>query len=453
MLIENNANQQSESILPVILCGGAGKRLWPLSTDKKPKQIQALGAEKSQLRITLDRLTDPVFAPPILTLNQHHQQEIERITETVTNEFTAMLIEPVSRNTALPIFVAALLAMDHIEKGRLSDHIKLLILPADQHISPIEQFVDDIKTAAASSSNEAIITFGIKPSSASPHYGYIQPIKTRTTCPLYPVQEFLEKPDQATAEQLVKNGNHLWNSGIFLTTPQHVLQEAEQHAPNMLVQAKQALDKANRNEKTISLCQRAMQDASNLSFDHAVMEKTEQAFVMPASFDWSDIGSWSALWTLGDKDEHNTTSKGEVIYENVSNSLIYNTSRKPVRAQDLDNITLAVTDDGVVLCPLNTPQSEKHDWGQSKTVFANEIYSLKELVINPNQTVEVETPQNTSIQWTVIKGRAEVSLGNKTTTIQAPASIASQRGEKLCLKTNKENTIRVLKLAITQAQG
>ena len=373
--------------------------------------------------------------------------------ETQTNACTAKLIEPVSKNTALPIFAAAFLTMNHIEKGNLSDQIKLLILPADQHIAPIEQFVDDIKTAVTSSTNKAIVTFGIQPTAASPHYGYIHPRKSGTTSPLYPVQEFLEKPDQAAAEQMLKKGTHLWNSGMFLTTPQHLLEEAERHAPDLTAKAKQALAEAKRNETSIVLCPKAMQDASNLSFDHAVMEKTEQAYVMSASFDWSDIGSWPAVWALGDKDQHNTTSKGEVKCENVGNSLIYNTSNKLVRAQNLDNITLAVTDEGVLLCPLNTPPSENHSWGQSNTVMENESYSLKELVINPNQKVEVEVPQGTFVQWTITKGRADITQAGKTTTARAPHSVTSQAGEKLRLQTKSGTTVRLLKLAIPQGQG
>jgi mannose-1-phosphate guanylyltransferase/mannose-1-phosphate guanylyltransferase/mannose-6-phosphate isomerase len=335
-------------IVPVILSGGAGKRLWPMSLPERPKQFLPLTGEESLLQQTLRRLSDPnVFAKPIIIGGTDHRFLIAEQLRTAGLQADRIVLEPVGRNTGPAAAIGALMA--------LADDPDALILlaPADHAIPDAGAFCADVAVAAEAARAGRFVLFGVKPSHPATGYGYIAQgdalgLRTRA------VERFLEKPQEAVARQLVDAGC-LWNSGIFLLPAAALVAELEALAPQVLAQARLALEAASQDADFLRLHEAHFAAAPSISVDHAVMEKTANAAVVEAGFDWSDIGAWSALWDAQPKDAGGNVTRGPAHLSDVKGSLVYADGPR-IAVHGVCDLIIVATADHVLIAPKDQDQ-------------------------------------------------------------------------------------------------
>jgi len=297
---------EATPIIPVILSGGSGTRLWPMSTPETPKQLLALTAEETMLQLTAQRAAGEQFAAPIVVANQRHAEEIETQLEAVGAPAQALILEPVGRNTAPAIALAALAAGD--------GEAALLIMPSDHVITDVDAFHAAIHAALPLVEQGWLVTFGIDPHAPETGYGWIHVGEA--------VARFVEKPPRDRAEAMLAAGDHVWNGGIFLFRADAFLGALAVHAPDILHAAQQAMLKATSDGARVHPDPEAFAASPSDSIDYAVMEKAPRVAVVPVSMGWSDLGSWDALHELSDCDDANNACKGDVVAIETDNCLI-----------------------------------------------------------------------------------------------------------------------------------
>ena len=307
-------------IHPVVLSGGSGTRLWPLSRAAYPKQLMPLVSSRSLLQETIERVADPaVFASPILICNEEHRFLVAEQLRALGRKAEVIVLEPVARNTAPAVAVAAIMA---------KPNSLLLILPSDHYIVEADKFRAAVATAAKAAENGALVTFGITPMTAETGYGYIRRGPAIAGAPgCHRVAAFVEKPDADTAADYLAAGDYLWNSGMFLFRADRYLSELGKFEPVMLAAVKGSVAGAKRDLDFTRLAKDSFAQATSKSIDYAVMEKTKDAAVVPAEMGWTDVGSWAALWEVAEKDEAGNALIGDVIAADVTNSYIRSESR------------------------------------------------------------------------------------------------------------------------------
>ena len=330
---------------PVILSGGAGTRLWPLSVPGKPKQLQALTDERTMLQMTALRVTDPgSFLPPILVASARHADEIDAQLAEIGVAAQAMILEPVGRNTAPAVGLAALAA----------PHDLLLVVPSDHVIADVQAFHDAVARAAALAADGWLITFGIRAERPETGYGYIQRGEALGGG-AFVAARFVEKPDRATAEAYVADGGYDWNGGIFLFRADRLIAELETHAPDMMQGLRAARATAQERDGRLYPDAEAFAAIRAESIDYAVMEKSDRVAVVPVAMGWSDIGSWDALHDRAGKDEANTATHGDVIAIDSANCLVRSDGPMVVTVGVSDLIVIA-TGDAVLVMPRGESQ-------------------------------------------------------------------------------------------------
>jgi mannose-1-phosphate guanylyltransferase/mannose-1-phosphate guanylyltransferase/mannose-6-phosphate isomerase len=327
-------------ITPVILSGGAGTRLWPLSREASPKQLLALTGERTMLQMTAERWS----VPPIVVAGARHADEIER----QLGKVGLLVLEPAPRNTAPAIALAALLA---------PSERPMLVMPSDHVIADVAAFHSAVEAALPAAKEGWLVTFGVTPERAETGYGYIR--RGSAIAPgVERVEQFLEKPDAATAQAFVADGKHVWNGGIFLFRPDAYLAALEQHEPAVLDAARRALEGKQESGRRVYPDAHAFASSPSISIDYAVMEKAERVAVVPVSMGWSDVGSWDALHELGEKDGCGNLAKGEVVAIDSANCLIRSDGPAVVAVGVKDLIVIA-TGDAVLIVPRGESQRVK----------------------------------------------------------------------------------------------
>ncbi|HEX7852023.1 MAG TPA: mannose-1-phosphate guanylyltransferase/mannose-6-phosphate isomerase [Sphingomonas sp.] len=304
---------ETTSIIPVILSGGSGTRLWPMSTPETPKQLLALTADETMLQLTAQRAAGEHFAPPIIVANQRHAEEIEAQLEAVGTPAQALILEPVARNTAPAIALAALAAG--------GGDAALLIMPSDHVITDIHAFHAAIHAARPMVDQGWLVTFGIDPHAAETGYGWIH-VGEAVAPRVHKVARFVEKPPRDRAEAMLAAGDHVWNGGIFLFRADAFLGALAVHAPDILHAAQQAMLKASHDGARIHPDAQAFATSPSDSIDYAVMEKAPRVAVIPVSMGWSDLGSWDALHELSACDGNGNVCKGDVVAIETENCLV-----------------------------------------------------------------------------------------------------------------------------------
>lgn len=342
------------TITPVILSGGAGTRLWPLSHEGEPKQFHAFASNESLLQDTIRRLSsshEVAFRPPSFIASMRHGELIERQCQELGVEIGAVVLEPVARNTAAAAFVAALMCANR-DPNEL-----VLLAPADHVIRDVAAFHHAI-AKATDTARTHIVTFGITPQGPQTGFGYI-----KAGAPLTPgvfrIDRFAEKPNLETAKQYLAEGGYVWNAGIFLFRAGLMLEEMARHAPEIAAQAKLALEAAAHEGAVTVLDEAAFAACPSSPVDIAVMEKTDVAAVTPCDMGWSDIGSWSELWRLGPQDRHGNRTEGAAALIDTKNSLVWSDGGAPVAAIGVEGLIIVSTPQGVLIAPMERAQDVK----------------------------------------------------------------------------------------------
>ncbi len=407
-------------MIPIILSGGSGTRLWPLSRKMYPKQFLSLLHDESMLQKTLQRLDGLEHAAPIVVCNDEHRFIVaEQAREIDVGELSIML-EPAGRNTAPAIAAAALYALT------LADDPILLVLAADHEIGDPAAFADSVRQAETLAAAGKLVTFGIVPSRAATGYGYIR--RGAADGPGFGVDEFVEKPDLATAEGYVAAGDYYWNSGMFMFRAKAYLDELGRLRPEMLAHCRRAVDDRSADLDFLRLDADAFAACESDSIDYAVMEHTELACVVPMDAGWSDIGSWSALWEVGERDADGNATRGDVIVADTGNTLVHAGSRL-VAAVGVDDLVIAETEDAVLVTTRDKAEEVKQvvarlaaeareeenfhrivyrPWGSFDSIDEGERYKVKRITVKPGARLSKQMHHHRAEHWVVVRGTARV---------------------------------------------
>ncbi|WP_434662410.1 mannose-1-phosphate guanylyltransferase/mannose-6-phosphate isomerase [Paraburkholderia sp. A3BS-1L] len=413
-------------IHPVILCGGSGTRLWPMSRGGYPKQYLKLVGEHSLAQQTALRLSDvdDVVSPIVVTNNEQRFLVAEQMRQVGVTP-SSIVLEPVGRNTAPAIAIAALLAMKNAQDALL------LVLPSDHVILDGKKFRQCVEKAASIARDDYLVTFGIDPTEPHTGYGYIRSGAALVAgSDTYAVDGFVEKPDAATAARFLQEGNYVWNSGMFMFKASVYLNELRRHAPEIAQQAELALERSARDADFVRLDTDAFSASPDISVDYAVMEKTSRAAVVTAKdIGWSDIGSWTALADLSDTDEQGNALLGDVLIEDVSNSYI-RADHRMVAAIGLDNVVIVETADALLVAHRDKAQDVKkiverlnasgrresvthrrvaRPWGAYEGIDQGERFQVKRIEVNPGAQLSLQMHHHRAEHWIVVKGTAVVT--------------------------------------------
>ena len=347
-------------ILPVIMSGGSGTRLWPLSTPTAPKQFHALATPNTMIQETAMRLSGDGFLAPVAICGKGHCNLVDSQLAQIDRTPQQVVLEPFARNTAAVAAVAALSGQ------ALAPDALVLLVPADHVITKPGEFHAAIHKAAETA-KDRIVTFGIRPTHPETGFGYIQH-GAALGDGIYEIARFLEKPNLETATAYVEGGEHDWNAGIFLFSPRVMLDELEIHAPEVLSASRQAYEAGKRDGNTVSLNEDAFAKVPSISVDYAIMEKTTRSAVVPCDIGWADVGGFAELWRLGDKDEAGNHAKGASILIDAENNLVHNHNGPAVAIIGLSNIMVISTPSGVLVCPIDRAQDVKKAAEAAKTL-------------------------------------------------------------------------------------
>jgi len=425
-------------IIPVILSGGSGTRLWPLSRALYPKQLLSLVGERTMLQDTALRLASADDLGPVYCVcNESHRFLVAEQLHEIQAEIGEIILEPVGRNTAPAVAIAALLII------RKHPGALMLVLPADHVILDAPAFTAAVSAGKDSAESGALVTFGIVPASAETGYGYIRAsVKGEVQQQVYPVLEFVEKPDKVTAERYVASGDYFWNSGIFLFKAESYLQELETLAPAILNACREALGKAVEDLDFLRLDSEAFESSPSDSIDYAVMEKTGRAALVPLDAGWNDVGAWSALWDIHDRDAAGNVKKGDVMLHDVRNSYIHATSRL-VAAVGLEDHIIVETSDAVLVAAKDRVQDVKllvdrlnrkerdeavihrrvyRPWGSYETVDFADRFKVKRITVNPGAALSLQKHNHRAEHWIVVKGTALVTVEEQQITLHEDQS-------------------------------
>jgi mannose-1-phosphate guanylyltransferase len=422
-------------ILPVIMAGGTGSRLWPLSRDLMPKQFLKLVGKHTMLQATVTRLANVDALPPLVICNEEHRfiaaEQLRQISQLDNN----IILEPAGRNTAPAIALAALTA---IKKG--TDPL-LLVLAADHVIANTAAFTTAVQQAAAFANDDKLVTFGIVPTAAETGYGYIK--SGAAVNEAYVVEQFVEKPNLATAQQYLQSGEYYWNSGMFMFKASVYLNELKMHRPDIYAACEQAMLEVNPDLDFIRVNKEAFIACPDDSVDYAVMEKTSAAIVVPLDAGWSDVGAWSSLWEISTKDADGNVHYGDVLNVGSKHNYIF-AETGLVATVGLENIIVVQTKDAVLVAAKDKVQDVKaivqqlkaagrtehkihrevfRPWGKYDSIDNGERYQVKRITVKPGEKLSIQMHHHRAEHWIVVSGTANVTVDGKDTLLSENQSI------------------------------
>jgi mannose-1-phosphate guanylyltransferase / mannose-6-phosphate isomerase len=426
-------------IVPVILSGGSGTRLWPVSRESFPKQLWPLTSSRTLLQETALRAHDPVrFAPPVIVCNQEHRFLIAEQLRAAGVDAARILLEPLGRNSAPAIAAAALLVAE------TTPDAVLWLLAADHAIADTKALHECLATAAQAARAGRIVTFGMQPTSPETGYGYIARGAPLSDAPgAFAVDQFVEKPDADRAQRLSTDGRHLWNSGMFVFTARTLLEELETFAPDVLHAVRQAMADRQEDLDFIRLGEAAFTACPSISLDYAVAERTNRAAVVPADIGWSDVGSWGALWDLGVKDDDGNVAIGDVVLENARNCYVRSDGMLAA-VVGLEDAVVVVTEDAVLamhrahsqdvknvvdrLKAANRHEAVAHNrvyrpWGFYETLILGERFQVKRIVVSPGCKLSLQKHFHRAEHWVVVNGSALATRDNESMLLRENESI------------------------------
>lgn len=424
-------------IVPVILSGGTGSRLWPISRESYPKQFWPLTSASTMLQETASRARAPGFAPPMVVCGEGHRFLVAEQLREAGFDGARILLEPAARNSAAAIAAAAVLV------GEATPDAVLWIMAADAAIADVPALLGALDAAAAAARAGRIATFGIRPTRPETGYGYIEAGAALAAHDgAREVARFVEKPDAATAATLVEGGRHLWNSGMFVATAGTLLAELETHAPDVLAAVRRAVAEGARDLDFVRLGA-AFGEAPSISIDHAVMERTALAAVVPCDPGWSDVGSWDALWDIAAKDADGNATAGPVATLGARNCFVRSEGILTA-VVGLDDVVLVVTDDAVLACHRTQAQDVKkiverlkaegrkeatehrrvyRPWGSYEGVAHGSRFQVKRIVVRPGAKLSLQKHYHRAEHWVVVAGTAIVERDKERILLRENESV------------------------------
>jgi len=433
-------------LFSVILAGGSGTRLWPLSRQFYPKQLIALTGHDTMIQATVKRLrgvTDT--GGSIVICNEIHRFMVAEQLRRTDTRLAAIVLEPAGRNTAPAVAVAAIMALEK------DDDPTLLVMPSDHYISDDRALREALAAGRFFAGQGALIAFGVVPDAPETGYGYIR----KGVLPDIPggvptefagaakIDSFVEKPDKETAERYLETGQYFWNSGMFMFKARRVLEELERFAADIVFHCREAVSRGRADLDFFRLNERMFESCPSDSIDYAVMEKTDNGIMVPLKAVWNDLGSWEALWSAGEKDRNQNVTDGDVVTREVTNSYLRATSRM-VAAVGIDNHIVVETADAVLVSPRNRAQDVKaivdelkrdgrrealshkidyRPWGACEDLFSSERFHVNRLTVKRGEKLSLQRHRHRAEHWVVLSGRARVTRGEEIFELGANASV------------------------------
>jgi len=447
-------------IIPVILSGGFGTRLWPLSRKQYPKQYLPLVGGNTMLQETILRLDGlDNLVEPIIVCNADHRFLVAEQCQQINVKNPIILLESVGRNTAPAIAAAALQSLKN------SDDSILLVLSADHVIQDIEAFHQAINVASKQAQEGRLATFGIVPTDANTGYGYIKSSKDNVDG-IRKVEEFVEKPDLETAQSYLEQGNYLWNSGMFMFKADTLINELTTHSPSIVTSVSNAINNAERDLDFIRLDKQDFESSPSDSIDYALMEKSNNVVVVPLDAKWNDIGAWPALYDIGDKDNQGNVIKGDVITQDTTNTYI-NANHHMVTTIGVDNLIIVDTADATFIAARDKAQEVKtiveslhaqgrdeggehrkvhRPWGWYDSIESGENFQVKCLHVKPGAKLSLQMHYKRAEHWVVVNGTATVTNAEKTFDLNKGESTYIPLGVTHSLENNTQNSLEIIEV-------
>ncbi|MFT4824021.1 MAG: mannose-1-phosphate guanylyltransferase/mannose-6-phosphate isomerase [Halioglobus sp.] len=430
-------------LIPVLLSGGVGSRLWPVSREAHPKQFLPLASELSMLQETLKRTSDLMAAAPIVVCNEDHRFMVAEQLRQLELPAGSLILEPEGRNTAPAVALAAIKAMS------MDAEAVMLVLPADHLIQDIPAFVAAVQKALPLASSGQLMTFGVVPTQAETGYGYIKCGAAKDS-ELFTLDSFVEKPDLATAREYLASGDFLWNSGMFLLSASAYLEELERFAPQILQACTESMSMSTTDLDFVRPHKESFLASPSDSIDYAVMEKTDRGAVVSLDCGWSDVGAWSALWEVASRDDEGNASVGDVMLDNCRNSYFRSESRL-VAATGVDNLVVIETADAILVADREKVQDVKRivnrlkiekrteallhrrvyrPWGSYESLVSAKRFQVKRIIVNPGATLSLQMHHHRAEHWIMVHGTAEVTCEDKVFMLKEDESTYIPLGHK-----------------------
>lgn len=449
-------------LIPVILSGGIGSRLWPLSREYYPKQLLALVGDNTLLQDTSLRLTGlPQLDKPIIVCNETHRFLVAEQLRQIGQLTRRIILEPVGRNTAPAVAIAAFEALSN-DKNAI-----LLILPADHIIQQADAFREAVNEGYPLAQEGRLVTFGIVPSHPETGYGYIktQDVMLPDT-EAFKVAQFVEKPDLTTAQHYVQSGDYYWNSGMFMFKAERFLQELQKFNPDMYGACHQAIDNAIEDIDFLRLDEAAFKLSPSDSIDYAVMEKTDDAVVIPLNAGWNDVGSWSSLWEISQQNEQGNVLHGDILTQDVKNCYLRSEYRL-VAAIGLEDHVVIETADAVLVSHRDKVQDVKkivnllkqqnreevnlhrrvhRPWGTYENIDVESRFQVKRIMVNPGACMSLQMHYHRSEHWVVVKGTAKVTCGDEVFIVTENQSTYIPLGTKHRLENPGKVPLEIIEI-------
>lgn len=431
--------QAQRRIVPVLLSGGTGSRLWPLSRETYPKQLLSLLGEKTLLQQAALRVADPsLFTDPVVIANAEHRFVIAEQLRAAGISTPTIVLEPFGRDTAPAVAIAALLALE------TDPDALILAMPVDHWVADHAAFRAAVSSGLTAARHGRFVLFGQRPTAPATRFGYIRMGNgLAAAADVHDVAAFVEKPDRAMVERLIACSEHLWNSGIFLLPARVFIDELQMLAPDVLAACRAALAAANRDLDFLRLEQRAFEACPSISIDYAIMEKTDRAVVVTTAFEWSDIGSWSSLWTVGDKDESGNVVSGDVVLEDASGCYVRGEGQL-VAALGVDDLIITATPDVVLVTTRDRDQdvgrlvenlktnghrsatqtlNVHRPWGYYQSIHAGDRFQVKRITVNPGAKLSLQKHFHRAEHWVVVNGTAIVTRDDEEILLRENESV------------------------------
>ena len=447
-------------IVPVILSGGSGTRLWPLSRKQYPKQYLPLVSDNTMLQETILRLSGlDNLAEPIIICNEEHRFIVAEQCQQINITNPTILLEPIGRNTAPAIAAAA------IQAQKISEDSMLLVLSADHVIKDVNEFHKAIDIAFKQAQKGKLVTFGIVPTEANTGYGYIKSAINETGG-AYQVEEFVEKPDAKTAKSYLEKGNYLWNSGMFMFQANTLVDELSKHSPNIVISVIDAVRKSKQDLDFIRLDEKSFKSSPSDSIDCALMEKSNNVVVVPLDAQWSDVGSWSALYDIGEQDNNGNVIKGDVIAKDTRNTYI-NADHHMIATLGIENLIVVDTPDATFIATQDKAHEVKaivgslqldirdegdahrkvyRPWGWYDSIEYGNSFQVKRLHVNPGEKLSLQMHHKRAEHWVVVSGVATVINGDQELTLTQGQSTYIPIKAVHCLENQTDDPLEIVEV-------